>query len=188
MAQTLDNGVIVPVNADAYNLCPDLQTMGNAVKGVTPVANQAARDALSTFVGRTVWRIDLIQFEVYDGSSWLVFDAFEQSSTISTFGTGWSAVTSNAHTPRIIRTGSLVFLMGAVASSSSALLSNILTVPTAFRPPTVSTRFIGNTISSNGSTGSLAITSGVVSIPSGYGNINATTVQTVPLHCVWSMD
>lgn len=187
MAQTLDNGVIVPVNSDAYNLCPDLQTMGNAVKGVTPVANQAARDALTTFNGRVVWRQDLLQFEVYDGSTWLVEDALEQSSDVSTFSTGWTATNSAEHKPRLLRTGSMIFLVGGVQSSASAT-SSVLTVPTAYRPPSVGTRFIGSCITSLGTFCTFAMANGVVSIPAGYGNVVVTNTAHYPLNCFWKMD
>lgn len=188
MPQTLDNGVIVPVNGDAYNLCPDLQTMGNAVKGITPVTNQAARDALTTFAGRTVWRIDTKQYEVYDGTSWLVQDAYEASATISTFGTGWTAITANAHTPRVWRSGQMVYLVGGVQTSATATLANVLTIPTAFQPPTTTARFVGTAVTSNASTVTFTLGSGVLQIPTGYGSIAVTTVQSVPLLCMWPMD
>lgn len=190
MAQTLDNGVVVPVNADAWNLTTDLQTMGNSVKGVTPVANQAARDALTLFSGRVVWRQDLKQFEVYDGSTWLVEDARELSSDITTYSAGWSATNAAEHQPRVLMTGSMVFLMGGVDFTTTAGKS-VLTVPTAFRPPGVGTRFIGTVVTSTNAVGALVMQSGVVQFPSsGYGNLPiGGTAGTLTLGgCSWALD
>ena len=72
MSTTLDNGVIVPINSDAYAPTADMATMGNSTKVITPVASQAARDALTTFTHRLVMRTDLQSTPIfrYDGSAW----------------------------------------------------------------------------------------------------------------------
>lgn len=72
MPQTLNNGITTPINADAYNLTGDLATMGNTSNVVIPVANQAARDALTPYAGMTVSRLDLTgaPLQVYDGTKW----------------------------------------------------------------------------------------------------------------------
>lgn len=72
MPQTLQNGVVVPINPDAYNLAGDLATMGNKSNVVIPVANQAARDALTLAPGLTVTRLDLpgAPIQTYDGTTW----------------------------------------------------------------------------------------------------------------------
>jgi hypothetical protein len=189
MPQTLDNGVIVPVNGDAWNLTADLATMGNSIKGITPVANQAARDALVTYSGRCAWRQDLLQFEIWTGSTWIVFDAREQSTSISSFSTGWSATNAAEHQPRVLRTGSMVIVMGACDFTTTAG-KNICTVGTEFRPPSNGTRFIGTVTTSTNVTGSLVMTSGVIGFPSsGYGNLPVGgTAGTCPLVGFWSLD
>lgn len=58
MPQNLPNGITVPINSDAYNLAPDLATMGNSINPVIVVANEAARDALTAAVGMVVSRSD----------------------------------------------------------------------------------------------------------------------------------
>ena len=72
MPQTLANGIITPINSDAYNETADLATMGNSSNVVIPVANQAARDALTPYAGMTVSRLDLTgaPLQVYDGTKW----------------------------------------------------------------------------------------------------------------------
>ncbi len=40
MPQTLSNGVIVPINPDAYQECADLATMGNSIKQNVPVMSK----------------------------------------------------------------------------------------------------------------------------------------------------
>lgn len=72
MSQTLQNGVVVPINADAYNLTADLATMGSKSNVIITVANQAARDALTAYAGMCVCRLDLptAPIERFDGTIW----------------------------------------------------------------------------------------------------------------------
>lgn len=71
MPQTRPNLIKVPVNSDAYNLTGDLTTMADSVNAIIPVANAAARDALTKFVGLTVSRQDLgMVLETWDGLAW----------------------------------------------------------------------------------------------------------------------
>lgn len=71
MPTTRPNGTKVPINADAYNLTADLATTGNSANVVIPVANQAARDALTSYPGMTVIRLDLgTVMEIWDGTIW----------------------------------------------------------------------------------------------------------------------
>lgn len=72
MAQTLDNGIVVPINSDNYNLASDLATMGNSTNAVTYCVNIAARDAVTKFTGRTVWVASVGQIQVWTGSRWSV--------------------------------------------------------------------------------------------------------------------
>lgn len=58
MPQTRPNGTVVPINSDEYNLTPDLATMADSIHVVVPVADKAARDALTPFVGLEVLRLD----------------------------------------------------------------------------------------------------------------------------------
>lgn len=73
MPQTRDNGAVVPINADAYNLAPDLATFADSLGVITNVSTQAQRDALTKYVGRTVRRLDItgLPLEVWDGGQWL---------------------------------------------------------------------------------------------------------------------
>jgi hypothetical protein len=73
MSQTLQNGITVPTNPDAFtNLANDLATMGNTANVVIKVANQAGRDALTgKYLGMVVSRADLGGLlEVFDGTNW----------------------------------------------------------------------------------------------------------------------
>jgi hypothetical protein len=71
MPQTLPNGTVVPINSDAYNLTADLATMGNSSNVVYPVANQAARDALTPTAGMVVLRLDTGAIEAYLTGAWV---------------------------------------------------------------------------------------------------------------------
>lgn len=98
MPQTLPNGIITPINADAYNLTADLATLGNAANVIIPVANQAARDALTPFAGMTVYRNDLSGnvTEVWDGGRWLTSAQTTYTPTLTASTTNPSIGTGSA--------------------------------------------------------------------------------------------
>jgi len=58
MPQTRPNGVTVPINSDEYNPTLALETMADSIRVLRPVADKAARDALTPFVGMQVSRLD----------------------------------------------------------------------------------------------------------------------------------
>lgn len=58
MPQTRPNGTIVPINSDEYNPTGDLATMADSIHVVTTVADQAARDLLTPYIGLQVCRLD----------------------------------------------------------------------------------------------------------------------------------
>lgn len=70
MPQTLPNGITTPINADAYNLAPDLATLGNSANVIIPVANNTARDALTPVAGMCVLRFDTGAVEAYLSGAW----------------------------------------------------------------------------------------------------------------------
>lgn len=88
MPQTRPNGAKVPINADAYNLAPDLATLGDSLNVVIPVANQAVRDALTPYPGMCVSRLDLAgaPIQTYDGTSWnnAILNSYTPSLTATT--------------------------------------------------------------------------------------------------------
>lgn len=71
MPSTRDNGIQVPINADAYNLTGDLATMADTANVATVCVNQAAMDALTDRNGRLAVRVDL-GYALYanDGTNW----------------------------------------------------------------------------------------------------------------------
>lgn len=68
--QTLENGIEVPTNSDPYNLTEDLADAFAAANVVVTVANKTARDALTKWVGRPVYRADSLILETWDGTRW----------------------------------------------------------------------------------------------------------------------
>lgn len=70
MPQTRDNGIVVPVNSDAYNPTQALQDLADSAAVVTVVANTTARNALDPFNGRQVYRLDAKQIEAYVDGAW----------------------------------------------------------------------------------------------------------------------
>lgn len=59
MPSTRDNGIQVPINADAYNLTGDLAILADTANVATVCVNAAAMDALSDSQGRLAIRVDL---------------------------------------------------------------------------------------------------------------------------------
>lgn len=71
MPQTRPNKAVVPVNGDAYNLCPDLATFADSLGVIVKVANQAERDGLTKVAGLVVARGDWPGVtEICDGTNW----------------------------------------------------------------------------------------------------------------------
>ena len=95
MPQTRDNGIVVPINSDAYNLTADLATMADTAKVVTIVSGQTARNALTKFEGRLVYRTDKSQIESVVGGVWR--DGTRDYAPLSP--TGWSSSGTITVTP-----------------------------------------------------------------------------------------
>lgn len=87
MAQTLDNGIVVPINSDNWNLTPDLATMGNKTNAVTYCPDNAARDALTKFTGRAAWVASTGILQVWNGTRWQVASITQIGHTYAAPGT-----------------------------------------------------------------------------------------------------
>lgn len=123
----------------------------------------------------------------WSGSSWIYLGVTPEG-TITTFGTGWAATSgSSNYPPKVVRNGNIVYLTGLVSTSTGYSLSNILTIPAAFQPPTSAARAIGAGVTSAGQPMQYFLSSGTVLIPSGYGG-STSTGQAFPLNCFWIMD
>lgn len=192
MSQTQPNGVVTITNDEVYDLSAHQARLAKSIKSVHACADLAARDGLAALYGGTLpvptlaYRQDLDAYESWNGTVWKRMSGEETSADIATFSTGYTALTG-AHKPRVRKIGNLVQLFGAVTSSASST-ANILTVPAAFQPPTAGTRFIGANIASTGTNVMLALQTGIVQVPAGYGTINVTTAQTIPVMGTWWMD
>jgi hypothetical protein len=136
MSQTLDNGAVVPINSDGYNLTADLAAMGNSLAVVTNVTTQTQRDALAKFNGRTVRRLDLPGYplDVCNGTTWTPGD------------TGWITVpkqngftdytaTQNWAGLRYRVLNNVVHINGAATNASSWVANTVCgAIPSAYWP------------------------------------------------------
>lgn len=195
---TNDLGLIYPTGSDEFAPHLDMEALADSFGGrlIVPVPNVAVRDALAAAVSPSttepliVRRADAavaVAVEITtNGTDWTPLAA-QQSAEVTTFGSGWVATNDTAHKPRVTRIGNRVFLTGAVTRSTGST-GNLLTVPAAFQPPSTSTRFIGAVWSSAGTGGMLALSSGVVSVPTGYGNLGGSGSIVVPVIGNWTMD
>lgn len=107
--------------------------------GITSVASQAEQDAYvagldAVGVGPAsgnaayVWRSDLGEIHVREGSGWRVFREQEDTGWLNlTLMTGWSA--KSGHAPRARRVGNTVMLEGAVYRGMGGSLAAIAQLP-----------------------------------------------------------
>jgi hypothetical protein len=129
MPQTRPNGVVTPINSDAYNLTADLSTMGDSANVIVPVATQAVRDALPTHVGLTVSRNDLPgnPLQTWNGSAWSTQQVPKVWATGARVGTSTGLLTN-------LQSGTLVPIIQA---NSDVVTTNstgdfIIVFPQAF--------------------------------------------------------
>lgn len=127
------------------------------------------------------WRHILIDNDVAD---WV---AAESAANISTFGTGWAPTNVNAHKPRLFRVGNMVYSFGGVTQGATANVSNLLTIPPAFRPVDAGTTFVGSGVTSKGVAYELVLANGVMSIPATYLTGSFPVGSVVPVMAQWSL-
>lgn len=177
------NGGKSIANSEDYDLANDVTEIVDSLNVNAPIASQAARDALTPFEGMTIVRLDLGGIiEVYINGAW----TGSGSTAITTFGTGWTPLTGG-HAPRLYRAGGVVFLVGGLILGSNGNVSNMLTVPAAFRPSTTSTIFVGSGVSSNGMAYELALAAGVLSVQPGYVSGSIVAWAAVPVTASWPL-
>jgi hypothetical protein len=179
------NGGKSIANSEDYDLANDVTEIVDSLNVNAPIGSTAERDALVPFEGMTIVRTDLKGIiEVYTNGKW----TGSGSTAITTFGTGWTAVTSNAHTPRLYRSGGIVFLVGAIQLNQGGLYSHMLTVPTEFRPVSTATMFVGSGVNSAGVAYELTLAAGILSIPTtGYKPSAFVNGDVVPVTCSWPL-
>lgn len=199
--------VRTPAGSDAYSLTTDLRLLGESIRSFVAVASTTERDAKVSAMataGRPVTAANPLivvradapagdEVEIStDGTTWRTIGS-EKGANITSFGTGWTS-TGSGHTPRVRRSGNKVSLFGAVTLGSGGAFSNILTVPTEYRPPNSSSRFIGvSPLDPAGGTAGVRVltlsTGGLVSSPSTYGIPGSMNLGGVlPLIAEWWMD
>lgn len=138
MPEVLFNNSKVPLQTDMWNLIPDIKTMGESINAPIPVANKAARNALTgpgggaVPDGTMVVRLDLYgSMDVKIAGGWLEGD------------TGWVNITplsgfTGADGLGVRRIGSLVTFRGTLVASvafpSATPGVEVFTIPVGFRP------------------------------------------------------
>jgi hypothetical protein len=113
---------------------------GNRKKGTA--SQRAALTGADVWVGLEFYETDTALTWLYTSSGW------SNNGTIATMAnltpaTGWTAGTG-VNAPRLIREGNQVTLYGILGWTTGGSYSNMLTIPAAFLPPTLTaSRFIG---------------------------------------------
>ena len=181
---TRQNGGKSIANSEDYDLANDVTEIVDSLNVNAPISSVEQRNALTPFEGMTIVRTDLKGIiEVYTNGKW----TGSGSTAITTFGAGWTAVTSNAHTPCLYRSGGIVFLVGAIQLNSGGLAAHLLTIPTEFRPVSTATMFVGSNVTSDGVAFELALAAGVLSIPAGYYPSGFVNGEVFPITCSWPL-
>lgn len=184
MPQTRQNGAVVPIGSDPYALTQDLAALADSLNVETIVTNQAHRDRLTPHEGMRVVRLDLNGItETYINGDWVGSGA----TNVVTFGSGWTPITTDGHRPRLYRSGGIVFLVGGVTQNTGGSISNILTIPVAFRPSTTASMFVGSGVTSGGRSFQLILSNGVLSIPPGYLSGDFTIGNALPVLSSWPL-
>lgn len=101
--------------------------------GILPVANQAARDALTAYSGLMVWRLDTQRVEVYSGSAWTTAAAGDSGWLTATLGNSWVAFGAPYATPAYRLRSGIVYL-GGLMKNGTAPVSVVFTLPVGYRP------------------------------------------------------
>lgn len=177
------NGGKSIANSEDYDLANDVTEIVDSLNVNAPISSIEERNALTPFEGMTIVRLDLKGIiEIYINGAW----TGSGSTAITTFGTGWTPLTSS-QAPRLYRAGGIVFLVGGVTFGAGASIGNLLTVPTAFRPVTTGTIFVGSGVNSAGVAYELALSAGVLSVPSGYRPSTFGVGEHTPVTCSWPL-
>jgi hypothetical protein len=122
-----------------------------------------------------------------DVPEWVSAVTTQDAADVTTAGSGWQ-LGSGGGKPRVRRVGTMVHLSGAAIRTGSGSVSNILTIPAAFRPAAGQTVFIGAGVTDNGIAYELALLNGVVSIPGGYATRTDTDQPTTyPVTGSWPL-
>lgn len=115
---------------------------------------------------------------------WISTATAEATTDIVTFGAGWSGLTGG-HKPRLYTSGRMVHLVGAVNIGTNGVITNMLTIPAAFRPVDPSSTFVGSNVSSGGASYELLLSNGVLSIPTSYLQGTITANHVLPVTASW---
>lgn len=177
------NGGKSIANSEDYDLANDVTEIVDSLNVNAPISSLEQRNALVPFEGMTIVRTDLKGIiEVYIDGAW----TGSGSTAITTYGTGWTPLTGG-HAPRLYRSGGIVFLVGGITLGSGGQYSHLLTVPTAFRPSTTSTVFVGSGVNSGGVTYEMVLAAGILSIPEAYKTGGILVGEAVPVTCSWPL-
>lgn len=177
------NGGKSIANSEDYDLANDVTEIVDSLNVNAPISSVEERNALVPYEGMTIVRLDLAgTIEVYINGAWVG----SGSTAITTFGTGWTPLTSS-HAPRLYRSGGIVFLVGGVTLATGGQYSHLLTVPLAFRPSTTGTVFVGSGVNSGGVSYEMVLSAGILSIPEAYKTGGILIGESVPVTCSWPL-
>lgn len=116
---------------------------------------------------------------VHDGTGWVPVSG-GGTVTLTAFGANWNA--TSGYEPFLVVDGEWRELIGAASRLAGGSLATILTIPTGHRP--TGNQFLGAHITSTGTFYELHLnSSGVLSVPTGYGN--STAPGAYPLRSRW---
>jgi len=106
---------------------------------------------------------------------------------VSTFGPGWTALTSS-HKPRLRTQGNMVHLIGGVKRNGGNA-GYILAVPEQFWPSSSGAHFVGSGVTDTGIAYELVLQNGILSIPIGYATRTDASEGTIyPVTASWTIE
>lgn len=192
MPQTHPNGIVTAVGSDPYDYVRDAARTADSTNVPVICVNEAEMLALTPYEGMMAVRLDLSgRIKTYLNAKW----GPPEQANITTLGTGW--VSTQTPFVRPDSMGATASIFGRVQFGSGASGSNMLTIPTEFRPKATGLTFIGAALTSNGSSNPIggqtvelaidngAAADGVLKILYQSGSLTANSY--IPLHGSWSM-
>jgi hypothetical protein len=182
-------GGVPPTNASPFAVPADIQAVydhfGDA--GMFSVSTIAGLPVSGNWSGRILSVDEDDSVRKWNGAGWDTIWLPEAESTVTTFGTGWSATAGFAVEVR--RVGTHVWLRGTVTRASGGSGGDVLTIPAGFRKTdTADSRADGAVTSSQGHGYTLRVSGTTHKLDILYSSASGSAGEFVPLVADWFID
>jgi hypothetical protein len=176
--------------ADLQQLVTLIARMGNL--RVETETNRDAINGAALYEGLHVYNLTTHQTEYYNGSGWVgVNDPDEVVSLIPHLSSGYNETggAGTAHEPRLYVRGREVVLAGGVSRIGAALVTDMMVIPSQYRPGRSGTHFIGAATISSGQSAEFTLSASTGTIGASYVSGTFGSGAVIPLARLgWFLD